>query len=216
MADYLVEARNKNAWQQPVADKDLITSPAASKGDRYIIAGTGGQWSAFAINDIVYCSITGGSGDAVWQKITPAEGWRVYVVDEDKDYRFDGSNWVVYKTAIVGITIDGGGQAVETGLKGYIRIPYAATIVKWTLLADQSGSIKIDVWKDSYANFPPTDADSITNGHEPEISSATKAEDSDLGDWSSVSISSGDVLAFNVDSCTTIERAILELEVTKT
>jgi len=91
--NYLVEARNKNAWQQPVIDKDLATSPAASKGDRYIIAGTGGQWSAFAANDIVYCSTAGGAGDAIWQKIIPAEGWRIYIEDENLWYFYSGSAW---------------------------------------------------------------------------------------------------------------------------
>jgi len=91
--NYLVEARNKNAWQQPVVDKDLTTSPAANKGDRYIIAGTGGQWSGFVANDIVYCSTAGGAGDAIWQKITPSEGWRIYIEDENLWYFYNGSAW---------------------------------------------------------------------------------------------------------------------------
>ena len=42
--DYLVEARQYNAWQQPVEDKDLNTPPVSpSKGDRYIIA-SGASW----------------------------------------------------------------------------------------------------------------------------------------------------------------------------
>jgi len=116
---------------------------------------------------------------------------------------------------VIGITIDGGGQVIETGLKGYIRIPFAATITKWTLLADQSGSIKIDIWKDSYANYPPTDVDTITAANEPELSSAIKAEDATLSGWTT-SISAGDVLGFYVDSASIVERVILELEVTKT
>lgn len=111
--------------------------------------------------------------------------------------------------------IDGGGSAISTGEKGHLEIPFACTINQVTLLADQSGSIVIDVWKDSYANFPPTDADSITASAPPTLSSAQKSQDSTLTDWTT-SISAGDILAFNVDSCATCERVTLSLKVTKT
>ncbi len=114
-----------------------------------------------------------------------------------------------------GITIDGGGGVIETGIKGYIRIPYACTITKVTLLSDQSGSIVIDIWKDSYVNYPPTNADSITASTPPTLSSATKSEDSTLTAWTT-SISAGDCIGFNVDSITIIEKVTLIVEITKT
>lgn len=116
-------------------------------------------------------------------------------------------------TTAAGITIDGGGDVIATGIKGDIVIPVACTIVKATLLADQTGSIVVDVWKDSYANFPPTGADSITASAKPTISSGVKSQDSTLTGWST-SLSAGDVLRFNVDSCSAITRCILVLEVT--
>jgi len=82
------------------------------------------------------------------------------------------------------------------------------------VLADQTGSIVVDIWKDSYANFPPTDADSITASAPPTISSAQKSQDSTLTGWTT-SISAGDILAFNVDSCSTIARVTLSLKVEK-
>ena len=85
--------------------------------------------------------------------------------------------------------IDGGGAAIATGIKGYFEVPFNCTLTQWTILADQSGAIKIDVWVDSYANHPPTNADTITGGHEPEIAaSGTKAQDTDLSDWGDVTI----------------------------
>lgn len=116
----------------------------------------------------------------------------------------------IYSTA--GITIDGGGSTITTGVKGYIEIPFAGTIVQATLLADQSGSIVIDVWKDTYANYPPTDADSITAAAPPTISTATKSQDSTLTGWTT-SITAGDILGFNVDSVTTITQATLILKI---
>jgi hypothetical protein len=111
--------------------------------------------------------------------------------------------------------IDGGGSAITTGQKGHLEIPFACTITQVTMLADQSGSIVVDIWKDTYANFPPTDADSITASAPPTISSAQKSQDATLTDWTTA-IAAGDILAFNVDSCTTITRVTISLKVTKT
>ena len=121
------------------------------------------------------------------------------------------------KTTVVGIVIDGGGSVITTGVKGYIQVPYACTVDAWRIFADASGSIVIDVWKDTYANFPPTDADSMPgSGKEPTLSSAQKAEDTDVTDWTTDDINAGDVIGFNVDSATTVKRVTLQLFVTRT
>lgn len=114
----------------------------------------------------------------------------------------------------IGITIDGGGSAITTGQKGYVSIPYACTINSATILLDQSGSIVIDVWKDAYANYPPTVADTITAAAKPTVSGAVKSQDTTLTGWTT-SVSAGDVIGFNVDSITTATRATLILKVTK-
>jgi len=119
------------------------------------------------------------------------------------------------KVATIIFIIDGGASAITTGEKGHLEIPFACTIQQVTMLADQSGSIVVDIWKDTYANFPPTDADSITASAPPTINSAQKSQDSTLSGWTT-SIASGDVLSFNVDSCTTITRCTISLKVIKT
>jgi hypothetical protein len=120
------------------------------------------------------------------------------------------------KTTTLTFIIDGGGSTITTGIKGDLGpIDFACTINAVTLLADQSGSIVIDIWKDTYANFPPVDADSITASAPPTISTATKSQDSTLTGWTT-SISAGDILRFNVDSVTSIQRVTLALKVTLT
>jgi len=111
--------------------------------------------------------------------------------------------------------IDGGGSAITTGQKGHLEIPFACTINQVTMMADQTGSIVVDIWKDTYANFPPTDADSITASAPPTISSAQKSKNATLVGWTK-SIAAGHILAFNVDSCTTITRVTISLKVIKT
>ena len=115
----------------------------------------------------------------------------------------------------LGITIDGAGSAITTGIKGDLRVPYDCTISNVEVVLDQIGSIVIDVWNDSYANYPAIDGDSITASAPPTVSSATKSRDSTLTGWT-LALSAGDYLRFNVDSITTATRATLTLEVTKT
>lgn len=119
---------------------------------------------------------------------------------------------VVYK--VLGITIDGGGVAITTGVKGYLRVPKASTITKVTMLADVSGSIVVDIWKDTYANYPPVVGDTIVAAAKPTITTAIKSEDATLTGWTTA-IAAGDVLGFKVDSCTSITKLTLELEVTQ-
>lgn len=109
--------------------------------------------------------------------------------------------------------IDGGGSVITTGLKGGFRVP-AGAIVEATLLAldGNTGSIVVDLWKDTYANHPPTVADTITASAKPTISSATKATDSTLTGWTT-STTAGDIVFVNVDSIATFTRVLLELVV---
>lgn len=117
----------------------------------------------------------------------------------------------------IGITIDGGGSVITTGVKGFIRVTKACTITAATLLSTDAsataGSIVIDVWKDSYANYPPTVADTITASAKPTLSSSNKSEDTTLTGWTT-SISAGNILGFNVDSASTVTRVTLGLTCT--
>jgi len=124
---------------------------------------------------------------------------------------------VIDNFADIAFVIDGGGSEITTGIKGDLEIPFACTITAWTLLADQTGSIVIDIWKDTYANFPPINADAMPGaGKEPTISSAIKNQDTAITDWDDYTIDAGDILRFNVDSIDTITRVTLSLKVTKT
>lgn len=112
-------------------------------------------------------------------------------------------------------TIDGYGSAIGTGVHGYIRVPFACTITAVRLLADQPGDIVVDIWKDTYANFPPTNADSITAAAQPTLSGTQAFEDAALTGWTTA-VAAGDILAFNVDSAATVEKVHVQLQVTRT
>ena len=110
--------------------------------------------------------------------------------------------------------IDGAGSPPATGIKGDLVIPYAGVITRWTLIADVSGSMVVDLWKDTYANYPPVAGDSITASAKPTISSALKGQSSNLTGWTTA-VAVGDVIRVNLDYVSSITRATLVIEITR-
>lgn len=108
--------------------------------------------------------------------------------------------------------IDGGGSAITTGVKGYLEVPFGCVIVAARMLADQSGSIVVDIWKQVYASFPPLVAQTITAAAPPTISATTKSQDTTLTGWTTT-VTAGDILAFNVNSASTVTRVTVVLDV---
>jgi len=190
--------------QTAVQPGDLGTAAAADTGDFATSAQGGLADTAVQPGDNAN---TLGSGAALAGYVLAADG-------------AGAADWVAATggggIAAIGYAIDGGGAQITTGLLlAGLRIPFAATIESVTLLADQTGSIVVDIWKDTLASFPPTDADSICASAKPTLSSARTSEDTTLSGWTT-SIAAGDVLFFNVDSATDVQNVTIILKVTKT
>ena len=101
-------------------------------------------------------------------------------------------------------------------MKGDIPLPdVALTINRGTLLADVSGSIKVDIWMDTFGNFAPDNTDSIAGGNELEISGGTKDEYTTLASWDTT-LDAKSVLRYNVDSASTVTRVTVGLDVSET
>jgi hypothetical protein len=115
-----------------------------------------------------------------------------------------GASWAAASGAIV---------AADTKIV-YLTVPQAGTIQNVRVLAQGGpGSCVIDIWKDTYANYPPTVADTITASAKPTISAASKYEDATLTGWTKT-LNAGDVLAFKLDSTSTFTAIQVMLTVT--
>lgn len=115
----------------------------------------------------------------------------------------------------INVTFDGMGSVLTVGNKAILPDLKAMTITSWTLVAEQSGSVVIDVWKSTYGSYPPVVGGSIAGTEKPTLSSADKNQDTSLSTWST-SIADGDCLIFNIDSVTTIEKCVLTIKGTRT
>jgi len=109
---------------------------------------------------------------------------------------------------------DGVVTALGTGIKGFLQIPFDCTILEAHVYADTAGSMVIDIWKDTFANFPPTDAASITSETPLTLVGNDKVKNLSLTAWIK-DITAGDILAYNIDSCDTIQRVTITLVVQK-
>jgi hypothetical protein len=144
-------------------------------------------------------------------EVTGSTTLTIAAVVVDVDNIVAASNILIGSVAFI---IDGGGSVITTGIKGDLVVDFDCTIDSVTMLADVSGSIVVDIWKDTYANYPPVVGDTITAAAKPTITTAVKSQDLTLDGWNQ-DIIAGDVLRFNVDSVTTITRVLVSLKVTK-
>ncbi len=108
------------------------------------------------------------------------------------------------------ILIGNGVEVVTSGVKGYIEAPFDCEIEAYRLVGDASGSITIDLWRDSFANFPPSSGDSICGTTKPNLNGEQRKENSSLIGWSRT-LSKGDWLAICVESATTVKQVTLSL-----
>lgn len=189
VTDELVTERSSGSAWETYSDAGSGSAPT---GAQYVTLATNGTLTAERV-------LTAGAG------ITLTDGGA-------------GGNVTVKAPRTVTFTIDGGGSVIATGAKTVVGpIPYSGTITKVTALsadaAITSGSIVIDLWSDTYGNYPPTDADSITASAPVTISSATKSQDSTLTGWTT-SVTAGAIWRANVDSVTSLIRVVVTVEIT--
>jgi hypothetical protein len=119
------------------------------------------------------------------------------------------------KLASIQFVVDGGGQPIVAGMKGYLEIPFDCTITAVRVFLDQSGSIQFDIYKAAYTFYPPIASNTITASAKPAIASGNKMQDATLTGWTKA-VTAGDILGFNVDSASITKIATISLTVTKT
>ncbi len=185
---------------------------------QYSIKFTFGKLGESALNTFSPPLFVSGGGDSSTWLLNTMHGMKAELVAVDAELIEDVlSLW--YRTPLdkeiaIEFNIGDGVTVITTGIHGRLEIPFACTINRYTLCADVSGSIVIDIWKEAYASLPATVADTITASAKPTLSTAQTAQSSTLTGWTT-SISAGSWLYFNVDSCTTITMCTISLKATR-
>lgn len=113
----------------------------------------------------------------------------------------------------VDFLIDGGGVAITTGPKGSIGpLTFAGVIQNWTLLADQPGSVTVDILR---ANNAVPSASIIGGGTKPTLSSAQYNGLQAPAGWTSITLAASDMLTFSIATAATITKLTVGLQVSK-
>lgn len=110
--------------------------------------------------------------------------------------------------------IGGGGVAITPGVKGYLSLPYAAVIGSWSIMADQSGSISIDVWRLN-AGIPLLANSIVGGGTKPNLSSAQAAFSVTPSGWTSTVLAPGDIIGFFVNTSSVVTQVTISINLVK-
>jgi len=122
-----------------------------------------------------------------------------------------GMKWAAAASGDIGclVLLDGGGTPITTGIKCDIIFPAGLTLKEWVMYGDQSGSVVLDLWHCTYAEFDnaahPVVGDSICAAAKPTIAAAHKAFDATLDGWSKSALVR-ECWRLNIDSLSTFER----------
>lgn len=132
---------------------------------------------------------------------------------------WDGTRWFIQKMIhnrstqdSLQFIIDGGGTVITTGVKGELIVPFNCRVVGWQVISRVSGSIVVDVSKAEYSAFPTSS--SISGTEKPTLASSQKNQDLDLSTWS-VDLQKGDILDYEVESVTSVQRVTITLLVNR-
>ena|GEM_PF-2145690 len=112
----------------------------------------------------------------------------------------------------IAVVMDNGDYPLVAGKIVRVKVDYPCTIQSSELVADQSGSAVVDIWKKAYASLPATIADTITASAKPTLSAALKYQDATLTGWTKT-IAAGEYLYFKLDSSSTIMALTVSLKV---
>lgn len=113
----------------------------------------------------------------------------------------------------INFIVDNGNSVIVPNQVDYVRVPYAGKLLDWTIIADQQGSVVIDVWRSS-ENTLPTQANSICTVNKPSLSNASIGYMT-LSAWTNEDISQDDVFGFNVVSVSGIKKFRLSIKTIK-
>lgn len=94
---------------------------------------------------------------------------------------------------------DGSETVSAEAIPGFYMAERDYEIVGWRIALDKAATVTMDVWKDVDANYPPTNADTITASAKPATSSAAKTQSTTLTGWT-VAISKGDWIGAEIEA----------------
>ncbi len=111
---------------------------------------------------------------------------------------------------VIPIDIENKEYDIPAGIRSDIVVSFPYIITGIGISADQAGSMVMDLWKDTFANYPPTVADSICGSNPPTLDESATYYDLTLTGWT-VTVEQGMTLRVNIESLDNIRRLSISL-----
>lgn len=172
--------------------------------------------------DVVVLKAT--AGDTITIKADAAPATNEFNLSEDRDIILTGDVmaaflrvsgywellWVNHIPIVsIQVTLGGTGSAIADGTYVDLRWLYDFELIATGSMADQPGTIRVEHWHDTWANFPPTSADEIGAII---LTAAQKGEDTSLSGYTDKTYLKGEVSRLYVDgAATSITQITVEL-----
>ncbi len=123
------------------------------------------------------------------------------------------TSWVALAARTVGFTVSGSGAATGK-VNGYYTVPYSGTITGWSISVD-TGTATVKTWKIANGTAVPTISNVIsTSGVS--ISTGTHIRSSTVTDFTSTTVTAGDIIAFDITAISGVTQMTFQLEITTT
>jgi hypothetical protein len=151
------------------------------------------------------------------------------ILEPEEDYTISGSSiifttppntgddvWIVALVTTADLTrtinflVDSGSLDLTPGVKGSVTIDVSGIIDSWKILADQSGTLGVDVLKSTYDDFPNFVSIAATSNY-PKVINTNKGFDETLSGWDTA-IRAGDILRFEVINSLNIRRFLISFK----
>lgn len=113
----------------------------------------------------------------------------------------------------IGIRLTGAnGAAIRTGRKAHQVVPFDGQIIGYRIIGNAVGSIVFDIYRTSFASFPPVAGNTIAPlaSAKPRLNGLQASQDFTLHGWLPTLVKD-DVLSYRVLSCTGISNVTLSL-----
>lgn len=109
---------------------------------------------------------------------------------------------------------DGSGNAISVPKTQDVYLPSNGSMTGWYIMADTDTNATIDLWIDTFANYPPTVADTICGGNYISLSAADSNSDTTLTSWNKYFLS-GRTMRANLSACSAATKLTLVITYTK-
>jgi hypothetical protein len=128
------------------------------------------------------------------------------------------TDYATFKVGSCGVIFTAVSGVITNGTTGYAQVPYNGTITGWTLVSTSaSGSCTVTVFKDTFANYPPTSPTDNIFTVQPALVSQIKNQNlAPTFVGSQATVTAGDWIGFTISGVALVSWVNLTLSITKT